>query len=170
MYLHVAGHGDPVTLTQKMKHVLDLTGTPLTSAPPEKSPSTFNWSKVEGIMGWKGEKKGKMFQFSIPRSEEITEKGEIFPPAMGIAMPINFQLIGDKAATTGDFVLLSNEVNPVVRELTKNGITVTAIHNHMLDESPRLFFLHFWAVDELEKLARGIRAALNQTTVGTQMK
>ncbi|CAI8778567.1 hypothetical protein EMIT07CA2_10222 [Brevibacillus sp. IT-7CA2] len=119
-------------------------------------------------MGWKGEKKGKVFQFSIPRSEEITEKCASIPPAMGIAMPINLQLIGDKAATTGDFVLLSNEVNPVVRELTKNGITVTAIHNHMLDESPRLFFLHFWAVDEPEKLARGLRAALNQTTVGTQ--
>ncbi|EJL29766.1 DUF1259 domain-containing protein [Brevibacillus sp. BC25] len=168
MYLHVAGHGDPVTLAQKMKHVLSLTGTPLTSAPAEKSPSTFNWSKVESIMGWKGEKKGKVFQFSIPRPEEITEKGVSIPPAMGIAMPINLQLIGDKAATTGDFVLLSNEVNPVVRELTKNGITVTAVHNHMLDESPRLFFLHFWAVDEPEKLARGLRAALNQTTVGTQ--
>ncbi|WP_254495167.1 DUF1259 domain-containing protein [Brevibacillus sp. RS1.1] len=69
MYLHVAGHDDPVTLAQKMKHVLALTGTPLTSAPPDKSPSIFNWSKIEGIMGRKGEKKGKVFQFSIPRPE-----------------------------------------------------------------------------------------------------
>ncbi|AUM65774.1 peptidoglycan-binding protein LysM [Brevibacillus laterosporus] len=170
MYLHVAGHGDPVNLAEKMKVALSLTGTPLASTPPEKSPSTFNWSKVEDIIGWKGVQRGKVFQFSIPRPEKITEKGVGIPPAMGIAMPINFQLIGEKAATTGDFVLLSNEVNPVVRELTKNGITVTAIHNHMLNESPRLFFLHFWGVDEPEKLARGLRAALNQTTVGTQIK
>ncbi|WP_289136300.1 DUF1259 domain-containing protein [uncultured Brevibacillus sp.] len=170
MYLHVAGHGDPVTLAEKMKDVLALTSTPLTSTTPEKSSSTFNWSKLENIIGWKGHQKGKVFQFSIPRPEEITVKGVGIPPAMGIAMPINFQVIGDKAATTGDFVLFSNEVNPVIRELTKNGITVTAIHNHMLDESPRLFFLHFWAVDSPEKLALGLRAALNETTVGTQMK
>lgn len=170
MYLHVAGHGDPVNLAEKMKDALSVTGTPLASTPPEKSPSTFNWSKVEDIIGWKGVQRGKVFQFSIPRPEKITEKGVGIPPAMGIAMPINFQLIGEKAATTGDFVLLSNEVNPVVRELTKNGITVTAIHNHMLNESPRLFFLHFWGVDKPEKLARGLRAALNQTTVGTQIK
>nr|WP_278431160.1 DUF1259 domain-containing protein [Brevibacillus laterosporus] len=170
MYLHVAGHGDPVILAEKMKDVLTVTGTPLTATPPEKSPSTFNWSKVEDIIGWKGEQRGKVFQFSIPRPEEITEKGVGILPAMGIGMPINFQVIGDKAATTGDFVLFSNEVNPVIRELTKNGITVTAIHNHMLDESPRLFFLHFWAVDDPEQLAYGLRAALNQTTVGIQIK
>lgn len=165
MYLHVAGQGDPVILAQNMKDALTLTSTPLTSVPPEKSPSTFSWSKVENIIGWKGQQRGKVFQFSIPRQERITENGVVIPPAMGIAMPINFQVIGDKAAATGDFVLFSNEVNPVIRELTKNGITVTAIHNHMLNESPRLFFLHFWAVDEPEKVAHGLRAALNQTTV-----
>lgn len=168
MYLHVAGLGKPVILAQKMKDVLGLTGTPLTSIPPEKYPSTFDWSKVENIIGWKGQQRGKVFQFSIPRTEVITEKGVEIPPAMGIAMPINFQVIGNKAVTTGDLVLFSSEVNPVIHELTKNGITVTAIHNHMLEESPRLFFLHFWAVDEPEKLAYGLREALNQTTVRTR--
>ncbi|MGD8192188.1 DUF1259 domain-containing protein [Brevibacillus ginsengisoli] len=170
MYLHVAGHGDPVALAQKMKDALALTSTPLTSPPPEKPLSAFNWSKVEDIIGYKGQQKGKVFQFSIPRPEKITAKGVEIPPAMGIAMPINLQVVGDKVATTGDLVLLSSEVNPVVRELTKNGITVTAIHNHMLDETPRLFFLHFYALDEPTKLARGIRSALNQTSVVTKTK
>ncbi|MGG1663117.1 DUF1259 domain-containing protein [Brevibacillus sp. NRS-1366] len=170
MYLHVAGHGDPVILAQKMKDVLALTGTPLTSPPPERAQATFNWSKVEDIIGWEGQQRGKVFQFSIPRPEKVTEKGVVIPPSMGIAMPINFQLIGNKAVTSGDLVLFSNEVNPVAHELTRNGITVTAIHNHMLNESPRLFFLHFWAVDEPTKLASGLRMALNQTTVGIKTK
>jgi hypothetical protein len=82
---------------------------------------------------------------------------------MGISQGINFQAEGKKAAATGDFVLIANEVNPVVRTLKQYGITVTAIHNHMLYELPRLFFLHFWAVDNPERLAYGIKQALGHT-------
>ena len=90
---------------------------------------------------------------------EITPVGP-----MGVAQAINFQPTGSgKAAITGDFVLTGDEVNPVVRALRSNGIDVTAIHSHMLDEQPRLFFLHFWAVDDALKLASGLRAALDKT-------
>ncbi len=82
---------------------------------------------------------------------------------MGVANAINFQMAGHNAATTGDFVLLASEANPVVKALTEHGIVVTAIHNRMLTESPRLFFLHFWGVDDPEKLAQGLRAALDKT-------
>jgi hypothetical protein len=83
---------------------------------------------------------------------------------MGLATAINFQPTGDgKAATTGDFVLLAEEVNPVLRALRENGIEVTALHSHMLAEQPRLLFMHFWANDDAAKLARGLRAALDQT-------
>jgi hypothetical protein len=83
---------------------------------------------------------------------------------MGVAIAINFQPTGGgKAAITGDFVLSGDEVNPVIKALRANGIDVTAVHNHMLDEQPRLFFLHFWANDDALKLARGLRAALDET-------
>ena len=81
---------------------------------------------------------------------------------MGVAQAINFQPTGrGKAAITGDFVLTGDEVNPVISALLSNGIEVTAVHSHMLDEQPRLFFLHFWANDDAVKLAKGLRAALD---------
>src|SRR3546814_8326479 len=85
------------------------------------------------------------------------------PPTMGTATAINFQPTGDgRAAITGDFVLVANEVDPVLRVLRTNGIEVTALHNHMLNDEPRLFFMHFWANDDAAKLARGLRAALDR--------
>jgi len=88
------------------------------------------------------------------------------PPAMGIAQAINFQPTGGgKAAITGDFVLLASEVNPVIKALRDNGIEVTALHSHMLTDSPHLFFMHFWANDDAQKLARGLRAALDKVNV-----
>jgi hypothetical protein len=83
---------------------------------------------------------------------------------MGVATAINFQPTGNgKAAITGDFVLTGEEVNPVIKELRAAGIEVTAVHSHMLDEQPRLIFMHFWANDDALKLARGLRAALDKT-------
>ena len=86
------------------------------------------------------------------------------PPSMGLATGINFQPTGGgKAAITGDFVLAATEVNPVIRALTSHGIEVTSLHSHMLDETPRLFFMHFWANADAAKLATGLRAALDAT-------
>ena len=83
---------------------------------------------------------------------------------MGVAQAINFQPTGGgKAAITGDFVLIASEVNPVIKALRDNGIEVTALHSHMLVETPHLFFMHFWANEDALKLARGIRAALDKT-------
>ena len=88
------------------------------------------------------------------------------PPALGSAIGINFQPTGGgKAAITGDFVLTAVEVNPVAKTLRENGIEVTAIHNHMLDDQPRLFFMHFWANDDAQRLARGLRAALDKVNI-----
>lgn len=88
------------------------------------------------------------------------------PPAMGTAIAINFQPTGGgKAAITGDFVVTAEEVNPMIRALRENGIEVTALHSHMLDEQPRLFFVHFWANDDAVKLAEGLQAALSKIAV-----
>ena len=90
----------------------------------------------------------------------------VVPEAMGSANAINFQATGDgKAAITGDLVLVASKVNPVLRALRANGIEMTAVHNHMLDDEPRLFFMHFWANDDAVKLAKGMRAALDHIAV-----
>lgn len=163
MYLHVEGHGESTKLAENVKAALALTGTPLTQSSGTPQPTAFDWSKVEAIIGQKGHRSGNLLQFNISRTETITENNMVVPPFMGVASPLNFQAVGKKAAITGDFVLLANEVNPVVHALAEHGITVTAIHNHMLFESPRLFFLHFWGYDDPEKLARGLKAALDMT-------
>ena len=104
-----------------------------------------------------------LLQYSFPRNEKTTDHGMEMPAAMGMATAINFQMDGNRAGITGDFVLLADEVNPVVKAFTENGITPTAIHSHMLKDEPRLFMMHFWAVDDPEKLAKGLKAALDKT-------
>jgi hypothetical protein len=117
-------------------------------------------------MGYFGQDSGGIYQFGIPRAQPVTDQGMALPGAMGAANAINFQPTGfDTAAITGDFVLVASEVNPVVNALQANGIEVTALHSHMLDEQPRVFFLHFWANDDALKLAKGLRAALDKVDV-----
>lgn len=107
-----------------------------------------------------------MYQFAIPRADTINDDSMAVPPAMGTAIAVNFQPTGDgKAAITGDFVLLAAEVNPVLKALREHGIEVTAVHNHMLDDTPRTFFVHFWANDDAQRLGQGIRAALDKVNV-----
>ena len=87
------------------------------------------------------------------------------PPSIGMATALNFQLVEGRVAATGDFVLVAEEVNPVIRELQSNGIQVTALHSHMLRETPRLFFMHFWALDDPIRVAAGLKAALAKVAV-----
>ena len=129
-------------------------------------------AQLDQTIGAKGQSNGGVYQFGVPRRDPVIESEiPITPPGpMGLATAINFQPTGGgKAAVTGDFVLAGKEVNPVIRALRANSIEVTAVHSHMLDEQPRLFFLHFWANDDAIKLARGVRAALDETasTVGS---
>lgn len=113
-------------------------------------------------MGAEGRVNGGVLQYSIPRAERLMDGGMVTPQSMGTATAINFQPTGGgKAAITGDFVLIASEVDRVLRALRANDIEVTALHNHMLNDEPRLFFLHFWANDDAAKLARGLRSALD---------
>jgi hypothetical protein len=162
-YIHYHGEGNATELAQKIKAVLEVTATPLTSPSAQTQTQNIDWSKVTAILGTTGKQNGMLLQYSFPRNEKLTESGMEMPPSMGMATSINFQMNGDKAAITGDFVLLADEVNPVVKALTENGITPTAIHSHMLKDEPRLFMMHFWAIDNPEKLANGLKAALDKT-------
>ena len=162
-YIHFSGNGDAAKLGDAIKSVLAKTGTPLTPPASQTQVPPPDWNKVETILGTTGKKNGMLLQYGFPRNEKLKESGMEMPPAIGMATAINFQMDGSRAAITGDFVLLATEVNPVVKALTGNGITVTAIHNHMLYDEPRLFMMHFWAVGDPEKLATGLKAALDKT-------
>jgi hypothetical protein len=166
--MHVGGHGDPAKMAAVIHDALAVSKTQLAMAAAAAPPPAIDLdtAQLDQIMGAKGQANGGVYQFNVPRRDPVSMDGmAMTPPApLGVAIGINFQPTGDgNAAITGDFVLTNDEVNPVIRALRAYGIDVTALHSHMLDEQPRLFFMHFWAVDDAMKLARGLRAALDKT-------
>jgi hypothetical protein len=161
-FLHFSGTGDAAQLATGIKQVLTLTATPF-GAPAASAGTPPDWSAVEAQLGSKGRKSGSVISYGFPRNEKLMESGMEMPAPMGMATGINLQMDGARAATTGDFVLLADEVNKVIKALVSNGINVTAVHNHMLYDQPRLFMLHFWGVGDPGKLATGLKAALDQT-------
>jgi hypothetical protein len=170
-YMHVLGHGDPVTLATALHEGLALSKTPLANAAPPVAGSAppkidLDTAMIDQTLGAKGQIVGGVYQVNIRRAEAVQDGDMAVPVAMGSAEAMNFQPTGSgKAAITGDLVLTAQEVNPVLRALRDNGIEVTALHNHMLDDAPRLFFMHFWANDDAEKLAKGLRSALDKINV-----
>ena len=166
LYMHVQGYGDPVKLASAIHAGLALSKTPFAPPPGTSTPGNIDMIGIDRIMGYRGQDSGGIYQFGIPRGQPITDQGMALPGPMGAAIAINFQPTGfDTAAITGDFVLLASEVNPVIKALQANGIEITALHSHMLDEQPRVFFMHFWANDDARKLATGLRAALDKVDV-----
>lgn len=168
MYMHVRGVGDPVKLASILHDALAASRTPFAAgpAPAARQPVALDTAALDGVIGARGTNNGGIYQYSIPRAEPVRDDGMAVPPAMGSAQSINFQPTGNgKAAITGDFVLTGAEVAPVMKALRDNGIEVTALHNHMLDDRPRLFFMHFWANDNAQKLAVGVRAALSHIAI-----
>jgi hypothetical protein len=168
MYMHYSGRGDAVQLARALRAALSASGTPLgptTTAPaPMTTGPTLDSKAIEQALGRSGrDVGGGVFQVTAARAEPVTEMGQELVPAMGVATVMNFQATGDgKAAITGDFVLIDREVNPVARTLRQRGVDVTAIHNHALMDTPRLFYMHFWAIDDPVKLAHALKAALDQ--------
>jgi hypothetical protein len=174
MYMHVYGMGDPVKLATALHAGLAQSKTPLPAAgasQPAAAPASppaidLDTAAIDQLIGAKGTNNGGVYQFGIPRAEPVKDGAMTVPPAMGSAIAINFQPTGGgKAAITGDFVLAAAEVAPVMTALRDNGIEVTALHNHMLGDEPRLFFMHFWANDDAKKLATGLKAALSHIAI-----
>ena len=166
MYMHYQGHGDAAKLAAAVRSALEESKTPLATPPKGAAQPSIDLdtAAIEGTLGAKGTANGGVYQFNIARAGAIKEHGTDIPIGMGSGIVINFQPTGNgKAAITGDFVLTAQEVNPVLKALRDNGIEVTALHSHMLDEQPRLFFMHFWANDDAQKLTDGLKAALDKT-------
>ena len=166
IYMHIHGQGDAVKLGGAIHAALTLTKTPGPQPKAAAAAAKFelDQKQIEAALGHAGKVNGGILQVAVPRAEEISDHGMVVPPSMGVATSLNFQPGGSGlAAATGDFVLTASEVNPVIRALRENGIAVTALHSHMLEEQPRLFFMHFWANGDAVKVAQGLRAALDKT-------
>jgi hypothetical protein len=168
VYAHYMGRGPATQLATSLRAALAISKTPLekpAAAAEEAAPPA--WVKaVEEAVGRKGTFKGGVLSYGVARSDATTMGGMTIPPAAGVAEAINFQAADSgNVATTGDFVLTAEEVNPVISELQGHQISVTALHSHMLTEQPRLFFMHFWSVGTPEVVGGGIKAALSRVAV-----
>lgn len=164
MYVHIEGYGNPTELAKTLRSGIEQSNTPIKAAGPSvKEEFSLDKEQLDHIFGKEGSVSNGVYKISFPRPEQIKENGMVIPPSMGTSTAINFQpTSGEKAAITGDFVLTAEEVNPVIRVLRNHDIEVEAVHNHMLFEEPRLFFVHFWANDDAEKLAKGLLEAIKK--------
>ena len=169
MYMHYMGHGAASELAASLRAALGVSKTPLekpVGAPAEETAPPSWVTAVEESLGRKGTLKGGVLSYGVPRADSVTLGGAVISPAAGVAEAINFQAADTgNVATTGDFVLTAEEVNPVISALEAHGIRITALHSHMLTEEPRLFFMHFWAVGPAQSVAEGIKAALDKVHV-----
>jgi uncharacterized protein DUF1259 len=164
MYMHVHADGDARLIATALRAALAESGTPMTAPTNPAAPISIelDTTRIARILGLAGKANDGVYQVSVPRPERIQMGPVEIPRSMGVSTAINFQPTGNgSAAITGDFVLTAGEVPKVIAALRRNAITVTALHNHMLVETPRLFFMHFWAKDDAVKLATGLRAALD---------
>jgi hypothetical protein len=165
LYMHYMGHGPATQLATSLRAALSVSKTPLdkpSAAAEEPAPPA--WVKtVEDTVGRKGTYKSGVLSYGVPRSDTITMAGMTITPGAGVGEAINFQAADSgNVATTGDFVLTADEVNPVISALQEHSVQVTALHSHMLTEQPRLFFMHFWCVGSPESVGAGIKAALSK--------
>ena len=167
IYMHVHGSGDPARLAATLHSALALSHTP-PAAPQAAAPAPLDLDTgaLDRAMGRAGKANGGVYQFTFPRAEKIMEDGMAEGASMGTGTGINFQPIGGgRAAATGDFVLLGSEVDPVMQELRSHNIEVTALHSHMIGETPTIYFMHFWGVGPPSQLAAGLKAAVDRTNV-----
>jgi hypothetical protein len=170
MYMHLGGSGPVDQLAQKAKAVLDKIKEVRGGDPSKGTASngtvenTLNTKRLDEILGYKAEMSKGVYKYTIGRPDvKLKEHGVHVTTFMGFNTWAAFQGTEVKAAVAGDFTMLENEVAPVIKALVENGIEVVAVHNHMVHEQPRIFFLHYWGVGNAEQLAKGLRAALDQT-------
>lgn len=163
LYVHFFARGELGKIAQGLKAALNATKTPTGPAAPSKAAVSFDQKSIETILGKPGTVNGAVLAFAFPRHHAIAMHGATLAPAMGMATAINFQPSPAGVAATGDFVLREAEVNPVITALRAGGVKVTAVHNHLLDDDPHTFFVHFWAEGKPEPVAKALRGALDKS-------
>ena len=163
-YMHIFAEGDAATIATTIRSALSLTRTPPPRSTPSAAPTgiDLDTAALHRELGRAGKVTGGVYQVGVPRLGKIRMKGAIVPPSMGVSTALNFQPTGNgRAAITGDFVMEAGEVGRVTSILRGGGITITALHSHMVGETPRLYFMHFWANDDAVRLARSLRRAVD---------
>jgi hypothetical protein len=177
MYMHIGGAGATESMAKKAKAILDKVkevrgGDPSGgTASSGNVANTLNTRLLDSIIGHKAEMSKGVYKYTIGRPDvALREHGVAVTNFLGFNTWAAFQGTPDKAAVAGDFAMLENEVAPVVKALVDNGIEVVALHNHMVHEQPRIFFLHYWGTGNAEKLAKGLRFALDQTGKKNKLK
>jgi len=166
-YLHVHGHGKPADLAKRVKPALDLIGKgtarPAATTGSSAPQSTLDTAKIAQIVGTPGEQSGAVYKITIGRDDlKLMEMGAPINARMGLNTWAAFVGTNDNAAIAGDVAMLAGEVTPVLKILRKNGLDVVAIHHHMIDTRPTIYFLHYWGTGPAEKLATGFKAALGE--------
>ena len=165
-FMHVHGHGSAADLARRVKPALDLIGkkgTPSPVAPASASAAKIDGAKIAQIVGTAGEQNGDVYKITIGRDDlKITEMGAVINARMGLNTWAAFTGTNENAAIAGDVAMLAKEVTPVLKVLRQNGFDVVAIHHHMTDTQPAIFFLHYWSTGPAEKLAAGFKAALGE--------
>ena len=170
VYMHIGGTGKAELMSQRAKAVLDKVkevrgGDPSKgTASSETVTNTLDTKKLDEILGYKAEMSKGVYKYTIGRPDvKLKEHGTTVTTFLGFNTWAAFQGTPDHAAVAGDFTMLEDEVADVIKALVENGIEVVAVHNHMVHEQPRIFFLHYWGVGNAEQLAKGLKAVLNET-------
>lgn len=170
MYMHIGGMGDEKDLAASVKAVLDkvteIRGGDPSEARVASVKNTLDTKMIDSILGFSGAMNNGVYKITIGRPDvDLKDHGAPVSTFMGFNTWASWQGTPEKAAVAGDFTMLENEVAPVTKALIENDIEVVALHNHMVNEEPRIFFLHYWGVGSAEKLAKGLREALDKTGV-----
>ncbi len=161
MYMHIHGVGQAGVLAQGIRKALDKTATPRLHPAPNNASPALDTKKIEQIIGHSGHAGGGIFKMMVGRPG-VKIHGIELTSSMGLNSWVAFVGTNERAHIAGDIAMTANEVNPVIRALRKHGIKILAVHNHMLDEEPRIFFLHYWGTGKAENLARAFHDALGQ--------
>ena len=166
-WTHVHAMGDPAKLAAGIKAALDATAIAPAAAPPAQQPPVdLDTAGIDAALGRKGNPDGGLYKFNLARQDTIVDDGHLVPPTFGVTTTVNFQPLGEgKAAINGDIVMTGPEVQKVIQALRAGNISLVTVHNHSLTDEPRLFYLHYWAVDDAVTLAKAMRAALDATNL-----
>jgi hypothetical protein len=163
-YMHVHGMGTAAELAQKLKPAVALIDA---SVAKGTSAATASSTGVTGaalakIIGSPGEQTGAVYKITIGRPDiDLREHGAKINARMGLNTWAAFSGSDADAMVAGDVAMLDREVQPVLKALRANGISIVAIHHHMTGTQPAVFFLHYYGTGPAERLARGVRAALD---------
>jgi hypothetical protein len=162
-YIHFHGQGNAIDLANRLSRAVARTATPLPVAAASVQSVAIDTALVFRTLGSSGRAQGNVAQLSfnlVPGP--VTVHGQTVNPALGYGTPINIQMVeGTRAVATGDFSVLGRHTDPVLDALAAHGITATAVHSHLIDEQPTIYYIHFWADGALADVLRGLKAALD---------